>query len=93
MIHEGREIFLVCQDTNLRAIVNQDGAAILDIKSGRITTLNTSGGYVWQALGNGEEIEAIAEGLARETGQDVEAVRRDVVDFVEDLKKQHLLPG
>ena len=84
---------MASQHTHLRTIANQDGAAILDTRAGRITTLNTSGGYVWQALGNGEEIEAIAEGLARETGQDVDAVRRDVVDFVEDLKKQDLLPG
>ena len=90
--HEGR-IFLASEHTHLHAIVNQDGAAILDIKSGKITTLNSSGGYVWQALGSGQEIETIAESLALETGQALEAVRRDVVDFVDALKKQNLFPG
>jgi hypothetical protein len=87
------EPFLVNQPTHLRAIVNQDGAAILDIRSGRITTLNTSGGYVWQALDRGEQIEVIAESLARETGPDAAAVKADVTGFIEALKKQNLLPG
>ena len=87
------ELFLVSQPTHLRTIVNQDGAVILDIKTGKITTLNTSGGYVWQELGRGEEIEAIAESLAQETGEDAVAVREDVAGFVEALKKQDLLPS
>ncbi|KAA6465258.1 PqqD family protein [Acidobacteria bacterium AB60] len=93
MVWREEELVLVSEPTHLRSIVNEDGAAILDIKSGRITTLNTSGGYVWQALENGEEIETIAASLARETDQDLEAVRRDVADFVEALKKQDLLAG
>jgi len=73
--------------------VNQDGAVILDIKTGKITTLNTSGGYVWQELGRGEEVEAIAESLVRKTGEDAVAVREDMAGFVEALKKQGLLPS
>jgi len=84
---------LVSQPTHLRAIVNQDGAAILDINSGRITTLNASGGYVWQALERGEEIGTIAESLARETGKEIEVVRKDVAGFLEALEERDLLPG
>lgn len=85
------EIFVVSQQAHLRVIVNQDGAAILDIKAGRISTLNTSGAHIWQALGRGEEIETIAEALARQSGEPIEAVKKDVVDFIETLKKQGLL--
>lgn len=79
--------------TNIRAIVNQDGAAILDAKAGRILTLNSSGAYIWQALERGEEIETIAEGLARETGEQIQIVRVDLADFIEVLKAQNLLPS
>jgi hypothetical protein len=90
-----KDILVVSQhkQTHLRTIANQDGAAILDTEAGRITTLNSTGAFVWQSLERAKEIEAIAEALARQTGEPIEAVREDVVDFVEALKKQNLLPG
>ncbi len=82
---------MTLRHSHFRATVNQDGAAILDTKAGRISILNSSGAYVWQAVGRGEEIETIAEGLARQTGEPIEAVKEDVIDFIEALKKQELL--
>ena len=79
--------------SHLRVIVNQDGAAILDIKEGTILTLNDTGAYVWQALGRGEDLSTMAEALARETGEQLETVRVDVAEFIEALKAQDLLPG
>ena len=84
---------MASQHTHLRTIANQDGAAILDTKAGRITTLNSSGAFVWQALERGEGIETIAEHLVRETGGPMEIVKEDVAEFIEALKKQDLLPG
>ena len=84
---------MVLQHARFRAIVNQDGAAILDTNAGSITTLNASGAFVWQALERGEAIETIAERMAREAGEPMEAVREDVADFIEALRKQDLLPG
>jgi Coenzyme PQQ synthesis protein D (PqqD) len=79
--------------SHLRTISNSDGAAILDTKLGKILTLNSTGAYVWGALQRGEEIGRIAAGLARETGEKVETLERDVRDFVDTLKAQHLLAG
>jgi hypothetical protein len=79
------------QQQHLRSTVNQDGAAILDLKAGRISTLNSSGAYVWEALGRGEEIDTISEGLAQQTGEPKDAVKRDIVEFLESLKKHGLL--
>lgn len=84
---------MASQNAHLRAIVNQDGAAILDTQAGTMSTLNTSGAYVWQALERGEDLETIATGLARETGEEVDAVRKDVQDFIDALEKHDLLPG
>jgi hypothetical protein len=86
-----KEVSVVVDHAHLRTIVNQDGAAILDTKAGRISTLNASGAYVWQALEHGDEIETIADGLSRQTGESLEVVKRDLVDFVEALKKHDLL--
>jgi hypothetical protein len=92
--HETRgDISLTGQNTHLRAIVNQDGAAILDTKSGRISTLNSIGAVVWQSLEGGDDAEAIAAELAQMTGEPFDAVKRDVIDFIEALKAQDLLPS
>jgi hypothetical protein len=86
------EVYLTSQHRHLRAVVNHDGAAILDLKSGTISTLNSTGAVIWQSLERGEDTETIAQSLVGQTGEDIVAVRKDVADFVEALKKQNLLP-
>jgi hypothetical protein len=76
----------------LKAIVDQDGAAILDIERGLISTLNPTGAHVWQGLQRGESLETIIANLAHETGEESLLVERDVREFVEDLKQKRLLP-
>jgi hypothetical protein len=39
---------MVSQAPNLKAIVNEDGAVILDIEHDLMSTLNPTGAYVWQ---------------------------------------------
>jgi hypothetical protein len=77
--------------THLRTIANQDGAVILNFAAGTITTLNSSGAFVWQALQRGENQDAIVADLARETGEQVDTLERDVRKFMDALKNQHLL--
>ncbi|MEG9437795.1 PqqD family protein [Edaphobacter sp. HDX4] len=76
---------------HLHTAANQDGAAILDVERGVISTLNRTGAYVWQRIERGETIETIASHLARETGQELETVERDVRDFFEALNRKHNL--
>jgi len=77
---------------HLRAVVNQDGAAILDNESGTITTLNATGAMVWQALERGDPAEAITARFHQLTGEPIEALREDFFTFIEALKRQNLLP-
>jgi hypothetical protein len=77
---------------HLLSIVDQDGAVILDIERGLVSTLNPIGAYVWQGLQSGESLETIIANLARETGEESLTVERDVREFVEDLKRKRLLP-
>jgi hypothetical protein len=82
---------MVNDNSHLRTIVNQDGAAVLDTKLGSISTLNSTGAYVWQGLERGESLETIAANLSRETGEQPEVIGHDVRDFVETLRVQQLL--
>jgi hypothetical protein len=81
------------QTAHIHTVVDQDGAAILDIEHGLISTLNPTGAYVWQGLERGEAVETIIANLAREADEAIEVVERDVYEFVESLRANHLLPS
>jgi DNA integrity scanning protein DisA with diadenylate cyclase activity len=76
--------------THLRTIANQDGAVILNSTAGTITTLNSTGAFVWQGLERGESADMIAQNLARETGEEVAAIRNDLLGFIDCMKKAKL---
>jgi len=78
--------------SHLQTIADRDGAAILDVERGLITTLNHTGAYVWQGLQRGQPLETIIANLAHETGEKCLQVEQDVRGFVENLKQQRLLP-
>lgn len=82
---------MVTDNSHLRTIVNEDGAAVLDTKRGTISTLNATGAYVWQALERGGLEEDIVEELARKTGSPPDAIRQDVSDFIAALQEHGML--
>ena len=49
---------------HIRAVVSPDGAVILDIEHDTITTLNTTGGYIWTELQAGKTISETIHDLA-----------------------------
>jgi hypothetical protein len=79
------------EPARLRTIVNQDGAAILNIAAGMITTLNFTGAFVWEGLQRGEDVDMIAQNLARETGEETDAIKKDLLEFIDAMKKEKLL--
>lgn len=83
---------MISQTTHLKAIVNEDGAVILDIEHDAMSTLNPTGAYVWQALQRGGTIETITANLASETGEDPLLVEPDVREFVTELQQKQLMP-
>lgn len=80
------------ENSRLRTMANADGAAILDTEAGQITTLNSTGAMVWLALERGEDLDTIAATIARETGEQIEAVKKDVRDFIDALGEKNLSP-
>jgi hypothetical protein len=79
-------------NAQLKTIVNQDGAAILDATRGTISTLNSTGAYIWRALEVGEAVEDIVATLGRETGERPDTIRLDVDNFIAALREHNLLP-
>lgn len=77
--------------SDLRSLVTADGAMILDIAADEMTTLNSTGGYVWARLREGETVEKIVADLAQETGEDPAVVANDVHEFIEQLSEKHLV--
>lgn len=75
----------------LSTVVNQDGAAVLDASRNQITTLNSTGGFVWDRLQQGRTVEQVIDDLAIESNTDPLVVKRDVMAFFEQLKADDLL--
>jgi hypothetical protein len=75
----------------LRSIVDEDGAAILDIPRDQMVTLNSTGGYIWDKLRQGKTIDETIHDLVADTHADLITVERDVHAFVEQLMSSHLL--
>jgi hypothetical protein len=75
----------------LHAIVDEDGAAILDVERGQVSMLNPTGAQVWQRIKCGDSVATIIADLASETGADIQVIDRDVRGFVEVLKQKGLV--
>ena len=77
--------------SQIRSVVDHDGAVILDIPGGTITTLDSIGAYVWERLQRGMQVDAIVRELVHDTGADESVVATDVEEFMEQLKSRHLV--
>lgn len=76
---------------SIRSSHGQDGAIVLDIRQGQIFNLNLVGSRILELLECGSTEEQIADAISREFGADVETVRRDVTEFLEELKANKLV--
>jgi len=77
----------------LSTVVNQYGAAVLDVSRDQITTLNSTGGFIWDRLRQGRTVEQAIDDLAIESNTDPLIVKGDVIEFLEQLKADDLLQG
>ena len=82
---------MIAIPNHLRSIVDHDGAVILDTPRNAMTTLDSTGGYIWERLQRGLQVDAIVAELAHDTGADELVVARDVQEFMEQLKSKHLV--
>jgi len=70
-----------------------DGGVVLDIKSGRMFSLNSSASFIFQLLEQGLSDCQIAEHLVERFAISEEQARSDVAEFREALKSHSILPA
>ena len=66
-------------------------SVVLDLSSGRYFGLNAVGTRVWQLIQQGQPVDGLIQAVRAEYDADVNAVERDVLALLEDLKIRGLV--
>ena len=75
----------------VRSTHNQDGAIVLDLRQGQMFNLNFVGARILELLKNGSAEPAIVDEISREFGVSQDLAENDVREFLQSLKKCHLV--
>ena len=76
---------------SIRSTHGQDGAIVLDVRQGQMFNLNLVGSRILELLECGSTEEQIADAISQEFSADIETVRKDVGEFLEELKANKLV--
>jgi len=76
---------------SIRSTHGQDGAIVLDIRQGQMFNLNLVGSRILELLECGSTEEQITDAISREFSADLEIVRTDVAEFLQELKANKLV--
>ncbi|HSJ33831.1 MAG TPA: PqqD family protein [Acidimicrobiia bacterium] len=68
-----------------------DGGVVLDAETGAYFELNSTGCQLWEQLGQGNDLDQIAEWMVRQYDIDPSIARSDLDDFIGELRKRHLI--
>jgi len=74
-----------------RAVVNDDGAILIDSEQGIMFSLNPTGGLIWASLNEKLPKAAISQRLSQEFGVPEEQAGQDVEEFLGILEKNKLV--
>jgi hypothetical protein len=75
----------------IRHTETPDGGILLDIHYGQMFCLNVVGAKILELLRQGQDESHIVEEISRLCGAAREVVGRDVIEFIEQLAKHHIL--
>ena len=75
----------------VRSTHNQDGAIVLDVRQGQMFNLNFVGSRILELLKTGSTESAIVDQISREFGVNRDLAENDVREFLQNLKKSHLI--
>jgi hypothetical protein len=75
----------------VRSTHNQDGAILLDLRQSRMFNLNFVGSRIFELLSNGTAQSAIVDEISRIFDVSRDLAENDVGEFLESLKKCHLV--
>ena len=75
----------------IRKTNSQDGAIVLDLRHGRMFTLNLVGSKIFTLLDRQLNTAQIAGELSRQFGIDLDVATHDVREFLDALEKHRLI--
>ena len=75
----------------VRSTHNQDGAIILDIRQGQMFNVNFVGSRILELLKSGSTESAVVDQISGEFGVSRDLAKKDVRDFLQNLKKCRLV--
>jgi hypothetical protein len=75
----------------VRSTHNQDGAVVLDIRQGQMFNINFVGSRILELLKSESAESAIVDQISREFSVGRDLAVKDVRDFLQNLKKCHLV--
>jgi hypothetical protein len=67
------------------------GAVIFDTKKEKVYVTNEIGKEILNLIKNGKTAEEIAQYLSHSYDEDPDIIKRDVLNFLEDLRKSNLM--
>jgi hypothetical protein len=76
---------------SVRSTHGQDGAIVLDIRQGQMFNLNFVGSRILELVEFVSSDQQIAEAISREFNADIETVKKDLTEFLEELKAHKLV--
>ena len=75
----------------IRTTPTVDGRIVLDIRRGRMFSVNPVGSKILELLEQGQNEPSIADEISRLYATNIEVVRPDVHDFIEALHEHHIV--
>jgi len=75
----------------IRSTLTVDGRVVLDVRRGRMFSVNPVGSKILELLEQGQDEPRIAEEISRLYAMNIEVVRPDVQDFIEALREHHIV--
>jgi len=76
---------------SIRRTETPDGEVLLDVKRGRMFSLNLTGAKILQLIERGYDEPRIAEEISASYAVDLKLARNDVVEFIENMRAQYIL--
>jgi hypothetical protein len=75
----------------VRSTETEDGRIVLDIRRGQMFSLNVVGSRILELIEHGWDEARIAGEISRSYAMSIEVVRTDVHDFIDALRKHHIV--
>jgi Coenzyme PQQ synthesis protein D (PqqD) len=89
--HDGGARTMLNISDTIRSTRTVDGRVVLDVRRGRMFSVNPVGSKILELLEQGQDEPRIAEEISRLYAMNIEVVRPDVQDFIEALREHHIV--